>query len=94
MVSCRREYLRGGFATCQRTITSETFVCRRRGSGTWESLPANLLDHLHNRVHRCLWLVELNVVSALLGKELLAVRRQAEEIGLLAIPVQIPIRST
>ena len=56
---------------------------------TMESLTANLLDHLHNRVDRRLWPVQLDVVAAPVGKQLLAIRRQTEEIGLLAIPIQI-----
>ena len=54
-------------------------------------MTANWLDHLRNRTDGRLWLIKLNVVAAPVGKELLAVRRQAEEIGLLAIPLQIAI---
>ena len=39
-----------------------------------ESLLVNLLDHLRHRVDRRLRLIKLNVVSAPVGKELLAVR--------------------
>jgi hypothetical protein len=35
--------------------------------------PANLLDHLHNCPYRGLWLIELDVVAALVGDQPLAV---------------------
>jgi hypothetical protein len=50
---------------------------------------ANLRDHLHDGPNSRCWLLELDVVVALVGEHLTAIGRQLEQLGLLELPLLI-----
>src|SRR6266511_5534449 len=52
-------------------------------------LSANLLDHLHDGPNSGRWLLELDVVVALVGEHLTAIGRQLDQLGLLELPLFI-----